>query len=111
LPATPSATIAPAGGSPVTSGGSPATANSPSGSVQIEEFSIRFSGVEAQGTVNGSSGGQGTQNGSGGSNFQMSAFNLQIEEVKVSLTGENGPVAQVQTPQQSANANQPGTAA
>jgi hypothetical protein len=105
--ATPSTSSA--DGSTPTNGATPANSNSSGGNVQIEEITIRFSGMETPGTTgnaaNGSAGSQDASNTSNGGNFQASAFSLKIEEVNITLAGGNGQVAQVQTPQQPTNAN------
>jgi len=82
------------------------------GSVQVEELAIQFSGFEVQGTSgNGTSSGSATGSGTGtGSSTtqgnpgstgseQISAFNLQVEEVDFTLTNSAGQSTQTQTPQ------------
>lgn len=69
------------------------------GGFQIQELAIRFTGIEAQGTApaNATAAGQTTPaNGNG--NIQAAAFNLQIEEVNLTLVNGNGQTAQIQAP-------------
>lgn len=71
------------------------------GGFQIQELAIRFTGIEAQGTApaNATAAGQTTPaNGNG--NIQAAAFNLQIEEVNLTLVNGNGQTAQIQAPSQ-----------
>ncbi len=89
-----------------------ATANS--GGFQVQELVIKFSGVEAQGSTqsgaNGNTNG-GTQvtNGTANGNLQVSAFNLEVEEVNLTLINGNGQTAQIQAPAQNAPTNNPNT--
>ena len=102
---------------PATGAISPTAANTPptnnvsTGGLQIQEFTIRFSGVDVQrsaaNSTNGAQGGHGARNANAGGSFQSSAFSLQIEEVNILLTGDNGQVAQVQTPQPPVTAPSP----
>jgi hypothetical protein len=64
----------------------------PTPSYQLSELSVSFTGV--QGTLN-----QSGQNGGAGSATQFAAFNLQIQEVRVSLTNPAGQTTQLQVPQ------------
>ncbi len=84
--------------------GTPTAPNS--GGFQIQELVIKFTGVNAQGTTqnNGSanSGAQGTTGNANG-NGQVSAFNLQIEEVNLTLVNGSGQTTQLQAPAQTTN--------
>ena len=84
---------------PPATGSTASTAGQPTGPYQIEELSIRFSGVEVQGNTGNTN---GSSNGAGGT-FDFSAFNLSIQEVKVTLADGNGQSAQITTTQPSAN--------
>ena len=63
------------------------------GGFQLQELVIKFSGIQESFTQTGS-GAQG-----GNSNFQLSAFNLQVEEVNLTLANEAGQSLQVTAPQ------------
>jgi hypothetical protein len=82
------------------------------GGLQVQELRIRFSGVPAQGTLGG------TNNATGGTGnvrapgpnigpFPVSAFTLQVEEVQLSLTDNNGHTVRVRAPAEAVNANPP----
>jgi len=85
------------------------------GAFQIQELLIKFSGVNLQETEqtggNANNAVQGTQangngNGNGGANTsQYAAFNLQIEEVNLTLVNGNGQIAQIQAPLPNATTN------
>jgi len=62
------------------------------GGFQLQELVIKFSGIQESFTQTGS-GAQG-----GNSNFQLSAFNLQVEEVNLTLANEAGQSLQVTAP-------------
>ncbi len=79
---------------PATSG-TTSSAAQPTGPYQIEELSIRFTGVEVQGSTGSTN---GSSNGAGGT-FDLSAFNLSIQEVSVTLANGNGQSAQITAPQ------------
>ncbi|MGB9466340.1 MAG: hypothetical protein WBR10_14620, partial [Candidatus Acidiferrum sp.] len=92
--------------------GSEATATGNSGGFQVQELLIKFSGINAQGTTQQSgntNGGAQSAVGNAGGNFQVSAFNLQIEEVNLTLVNGSGQTAQIQAPLQTSNANGQGT--
>jgi hypothetical protein len=77
---------------------SPATAPQPpaaSPNFQLTELSIAFSGLN--GTLT-----QKNQGNGNGTTAQFSAFNLQIQEVRVTLSNPAGETAQLQVPQASA---------
>jgi hypothetical protein len=71
-----------------------AGANANGGTFQVQELAIKFSG--AQGTANGNGNGQ---QAAGGNNVQFSAFNLQVEDIRLTLTNNTGQTVQVQAPQ------------
>jgi hypothetical protein len=86
--------------------------NTNAGGFQVQELLIRFSGATAQGTVSGTNnatGGPGGVRAPGGNlgPFPASAFNLQVEEVQLSLTDNNGHTVRVRAPAQAVNANPP----
>lgn len=66
------------------------------GGLHIQELVIRFSSVEAQGTIGGA--GNGTNGSNAIGNFQISAFNLQIQEVNLTLANNSGQTTKVQAP-------------
>jgi len=68
--------------------------NANDGTFQIQELAIHFSGEE-QGT---------SQQGAGGNHVQSSGFNLQVEDIRLTLTNNNGQTVQVQAPPQIAGA-------
>jgi hypothetical protein len=95
-----------AANSAVPGSNSPAPANAPatnnsngatSSGFQLRELMIKFSG--GQETLTGGANGNG-----GNSTLQLSAFNLQVEEVNLTLTNNAGQTLQVQAPQPAANA-------
>jgi hypothetical protein len=95
-----------AANSAVPGSNSPAPANAPatnnsngatSSGFQLRELVIKFSG--AQETLTGGANGNG-----GNSTLQLSASNLQVEEVNLTLTNNAGQTLQVQAPQPAANA-------
>jgi len=86
------AAVAPATGT--TAGNASGTNNA--GSFQIRELVIKFSGVQESFTQTGS-GAPG-----GNSNVQLSAFNLQVEEVNLTLANQGGQSLQVTAPQTAA---------
>ncbi len=71
-------------------------ANATGGGFQIQELSIKFSGVQE--TLNQS----GANGQAGNTSVQLSAFNLQVEEVNLTLANGNGQTAQIQAPQPAA---------
>ena len=79
------------------------------GAFQIQELTIKFSGVNvqetAQANANGNTGAQSTQSNTGAATFQYAAFNLQIEEVNLTLVNGNGQTAQIQAPLPNATTN------
>jgi hypothetical protein len=80
------------------------------GAFQIQELIIKFSGVNIQETAqtnaNANAGAQNTQGNAGTSgSFLYSAFNLQIEEVNLTLVNGNGQTAQIQAPLPNATTN------
>jgi hypothetical protein len=88
-------------GAPSPAATTPPTFAPPNGGYQIEELSIRFSGVEVQGTT-------GNTNGDGsatGGTFDVSKFNLSIREVQVTLADGNGQNSQIASPQPVAPGN------
>jgi hypothetical protein len=96
--------------SPVNTSNVNANAASSNGGFQVKELEIKFTGVQE--TLNA---GQATAQGGGqangdNSNVQISAFNLQIEEVNLTLTNNNGQALQVHAPNSAANANATPTA-
>jgi hypothetical protein len=95
--ATPAATNASTTGGANTGGNTGNPAN-----FQISELSIRFTGInETQQT-----GGNGSGPAAGGSTTtNISAFQLQVEEVNLSLTNNAGQTVQVQAPQPAATAS------
>lgn len=77
-----------------------ATSGANAGTFQIQGLAIHFSGAQGssnRGTSNGNSSGQ---QAAGGGTPQFSAFNLQVEEVQLTLTNSNGQTVQVHAPQQ-----------
>lgn len=73
---------------------------------QIQELAIKFAGVQVQGgTANGAEAAAPGTAAAGNGTLQTTAFNLQIEELNLTLTNGTGQTAQVQLPQ--ANANTP----
>jgi hypothetical protein len=68
------------------------------GGFQIQELVIKFSGVQESITQTGTS----TQGSN--SNVQLSAFNLQVEEVNLTLANPAGQSLQVTAPQPAAPA-------
>jgi hypothetical protein len=94
-PATAAQTAAPVTGA--TTGNNSANGNG--GGFQIQELVIKFNGVE--GTVNsGTTNAAGaSQQSTGGTTTQFSAFNLQVEEIRLTLTNNSGQTVQVQAPQ------------
>ncbi|MGD0908651.1 MAG: hypothetical protein ABSA96_13795 [Candidatus Acidiferrales bacterium] len=102
-----SSSVAPTVTAPTSTPSSPTPANSgtasstapPSGTYQIQELAIQFSGIDVQsntGSTNGSS-------GSSGGTFDLSAFNLSIKEINVTLADGNGQTAQITTATPQAN--------
>jgi hypothetical protein len=79
-------------------------ANSNSGAFQIQELAINFSGLKGTASGGSANGNGNGQQGAGGNSVQFSAFNLQVEEVRLTLTNNNGQTVQVQAPQQNAGA-------
>ncbi len=83
------------------------------GGFQIQELLIRFSAVNLQETEqpggsanNAAQGTQANGNGNGGATtFQYAAFNLQIEEVNLTLVNGNGQTTQIHAPLPNATAN------
>jgi hypothetical protein len=79
------------------------------GAFQIQELTIKFSGVNvqetAQANANATTGAQSTQSNTGAATFQYAAFNLQIEEVNLTLVNGNGQTAQIQAPLPNATTN------
>jgi hypothetical protein len=73
------------------------TAQTPAASpnFQLTELSISFSGLN--GTLTQKN--QGNQGNGNGTTAQFSAFNLQIQEVRVTLSNPTGETAQLQVPQ------------
>jgi hypothetical protein len=69
-----------------------------SGGFQLRELVIKFTGVQE--TLTG-----GTNGNGGNTTLQLSAFNLQVEEVNLTLTNNGGQTVQVQAPPQAANAS------
>jgi hypothetical protein len=69
------------------------------GGFQLTEISVKFTGVNE--TVNSS--GQGV--GATGSTTQISAYNLQIQEVQVGLSNAAGQTSYVHAPQLAAAAS------
>ncbi len=63
----------------------------PTGTYQIEELSIKFSAIDVQGNTASTNGNGGNTTGT----FDLSSFNLSIQEVKVTLTDGNGQSAQI----------------
>jgi hypothetical protein len=108
-PSSPTAAATPAGTSDPTPAASTVTAATngsntsgtaqSTGPYQIEELSIKFSGVDVQGTTGGTN---GSSNSAGGT-FDFSAFNLSIQEVNVTLADGNGQTSQISTSQPPAN--------
>jgi hypothetical protein len=89
---------------PTTTGANAATtsvgANAGGGSFKVQELVINFSGLQGtvnSGTANGNSSGQ---QGANGTTAQFSAFNLQVQEVQLTLSNNNGQTVQVHAPQQ-----------
>jgi flagellar hook-length control protein FliK len=70
-------------------------ANATNAGFTIQELSIKFSGAEGAIT-------QTAKNGKNAGAAQFSAFNLQIEEVQITLGNGTGQTAQIQAPQTSA---------
>jgi hypothetical protein len=77
------------------------------GGLYIQELVIRFSGVEAQRTIGGAGYGIYGRNAVG--NFQVSAFNLKIQAVNLTLGNNTGQTVQVQVPRSTANSAPAGT--
>jgi hypothetical protein len=79
-------------------------ANANGGAFQIQELVINLSGL--QGSANGgtANGNRGGRQGAGGSIAQFSAFNLQVEEIQLTLANNNGQTVQLRAPQQNTNA-------
>jgi hypothetical protein len=75
-----------------TTTGNAAGTNNPGG-FQIQELVIKFSGVQESFTQTGS-GAQG-----GNTSVQLSAFNLQVEEINLTLANQAGQSLQVTAPQ------------
>ena len=65
---------------------------------QLTELSISFSGLNETLTQNN----QGNQGGGNGTTTQFSAFSLQIQEVRVTLSNPAGQTTQLQVPQAAA---------
>jgi hypothetical protein len=103
---------APANTAPVNTPAAAGTAAN-GGAFQIQELVIKFSGVNLQETEqtggsanNAAQGAQANGNGNGGANAsQYAAFNLQIEEVNLTLVNGNGQTAQIQAPLPNATTN------
>ena len=98
--AQPGATNSPA--SPTTSATAEAASNVQK--FQVQELVIKFSGLEANGTTADSGNANGASPAAATSpatNVQASAFNLQIEEVNLTLANGNGGTSQIQLPLQS----------
>jgi hypothetical protein len=75
----------------------------------VNELVIRFTGIEAQGTVGGIQA-TGNSQGTGADNgaiFQASAFNLQVKELNLTLTNGAGQTLPVRAPDPAANLNAP----
>jgi hypothetical protein len=102
-----SSTVAPTPTTPASTAPSATPANSgtasstapPSGTYQIQELAIRFSGIDVQGNTGSTNG----SSGSSGGTFNVSAFNLSIEEINVTLANRNGQTAQITTAAPQAN--------
>lgn len=101
----------------------------PANTFQIQELSIRFAGINAQGTVsnagataqsapqhghvhfrrnhqgNFQAGAQSNTSNNVQNNFQFSAFSLQVEEVTLTLSNTNGQAVQIQAPPSAASAS------
>lgn len=90
---------------PNTTGASP----NGGGGLQVQELVIRFSGAEVQGTLGGATNGTANnQNANGGTTFQASAFNLQVQEIALTLNNANGQTIQVRAPRDERAANATG---
>jgi hypothetical protein len=76
------------------------TNGAPRGGFQLRELVIKFSGVQE--TLTGGAHGDTT--------LQLSAFNLQVEEVNLTLTSSAGQTVQVQAPQRATDAANPNSA-
>lgn len=76
------------------------------GGFRVQELIIQFSGV--QGQVNAAVGAPGNaaaaQGAGANTGFGVSAFNLRIEEVNLTLVNANGQTAQIQAPQRAGKA-------
>jgi hypothetical protein len=100
-PAATSAASTPAAATTPSASGAPA-----SGGIQVDELSIRFSALEIQGTIGNPSGTSSTSNanpssgssGSTGGTFDLTAFQLNVNEVSVTLPDANAPASSVQAP-------------
>lgn len=89
--------------SPASTGATPPASAQSNGGYQITELSIKFAGVELQGTT-------GTANASSesaGRALKLSQFNLSIEEVKITLADGNGQSSQIASSQPAATKNSP----
>jgi hypothetical protein len=79
-------------------------ANTNGGPFQIAELTINFSGLQGTANSGTANGNTGSQQGASGVSAQFSAFNLQVEEVQLTLTNNNGQTVRVHAPQQNAGA-------
>jgi hypothetical protein len=84
--------------------GNAGVANANGGGFQIQELVIKFSGVE------GSAQTDAANTNGGNTTVPFSAFNLQVEEVNLTLTNSSGQAVQVQAPQQNTIATAPAAA-
>jgi len=100
-PTTPATT--PAESAQLVSGSTESGTSAPTGGIQIDELSIRFSALDIQGNT-GNTG--GISSGAGGS-FDFSAFQLNLNEVNVTLSGSSAPTAQPASIQPPANESSP----
>jgi hypothetical protein len=91
------------GATAAANGANTAGPNANAGGFQVKELVIKFAGVEAQGNTaaQGNANGGAVQPATGNANannFQFAAFNLQIEQVNLTLVNDNGQTAQIQAP-------------
>ena len=76
----------------------------PSNGLQIQELTVRFSAVNE--TLQ-----SGNAQTGGGTKVQVSAFNLQVEGIRITFTNNVGKTVQVEAPQAASGGNSPGGAA
>jgi len=80
----------------------PSSTTAPTGDIEVEELSIRLSGLNIQGATESSSG----NNGSAGGTFDITALQLNVSEIDVTLAPSSAQTASSQPPATTASTGQ-----